>query len=161
MEATIAEYIDKLCNLFDEIRRVLKNSGTCWINIGDTYYSNHGGGNQAKVNPEVTRQLLAAKHRTRNRELPAKSLCQIPSRFALEMMNHGWILRNEIIWHKPNCMPASVKDRFTVDFEKPFFFVKQPRYFFKQQFEDLRNMARLRRRFFNPHAFGKDTMAIY
>ncbi len=64
-----------------------------------------------------------------------KSLCQIPSRFALAMTDAGWILRNHIIWYKRNCMPSSVKDRFTTDFESVFFFVKQPRYFFQQQRE--------------------------
>jgi DNA modification methylase len=53
------------------------------------------------------------------------------------MINRGWILRNEIIWHKPNCMPASVKDRFTIDFEYLFFFVKNKKYYFEQQFEPM------------------------
>ena len=59
----------------------------------------------------------------------------IPERFALSMLDNGWILRNQIIWHKPNQMPSSAKDRFTVDFEKVFFFVKQPKYYFEQQLE--------------------------
>ena len=53
------------------------------------------------------------------------------------MSRCGWILRNEIVWHKPNCMPSSAKDRFTVDYEKLFFFVKRPRYYFRQQLEPL------------------------
>jgi site-specific DNA-methyltransferase (adenine-specific) len=61
------------------------------------------------------------------------------------MTAQGWTLRNEIIWHKPNCMPASVRDRFTIDFEKLFFFVKSRRYHFKQQFEPLRDPRRLMR----------------
>ena len=64
-----------------------------------------------------------------------KSLCQIPSRFTIEMIDRGWILRNEIIWHKPNCMPSSATDRFTTDFEKLFLFVKSPKYWFQQQLE--------------------------
>ena len=67
--------------------------------------------------------------------LPLKSLCNIPNKFADEMILLGWVLRNEIIWHKPACMPASVRDRFTVDFEKVFFFTKSQRYYFAQQFE--------------------------
>jgi DNA modification methylase len=59
-------------------------------------------------------------------------------------------LRNEIIWHKPNCVPSSVKDRFTVDFEKLYFFVKEKKYYFKQQFEPLQNVKRLEHRYFNP-----------
>jgi DNA modification methylase len=130
LESTFQEYIGRLCNMFDEAKRVLKQTGTCWVNLGDTYYSNHGGGNQGKVNGEVTRQLLKVRARTYNRELPEKSLCQIPARFAIEMANRGWILRNEVIWWKPNGMPSSAKDRFTMNFEKVFFFVKNERYWF-------------------------------
>lgn len=70
-----------------------------------------------------------------NVKLNNKSLCQIPSRFAIAMSDAGWVLRNEIIWYKRNAMPASVKDRFTVDFEKVFFFVKSKKYWFEQQRE--------------------------
>ena len=59
----------------------------------------------------------------------------IPFRFAIEMVNRGWILRNTIIWHKRNCMPSSVKDRFTVDYEYLFFFVKNKKYWFETQYE--------------------------
>jgi DNA modification methylase len=62
----------------------------------------------------------------------------IPFRFAIEMQNRGWILRNVIIWHKNNCMPCSVKDRFTVDFEYLFFFVKNKKYFFETQYEPIK-----------------------
>jgi len=64
-----------------------------------------------------------------------KCLCMIPFRFAVEMVNRGWILRNTIIWWKPSCMPSSAKDRFTVDFEYVFFFVKNKKYWFEQQTE--------------------------
>lgn len=67
--------------------------------------------------------------------IPAKSLCNIPGLFTEEMIRDGWILRNEIIWHKPSCIPTPVKDRFTVDYEKIFFFVKSQKYDFTQQFE--------------------------
>src|SRR5207244_4211705 len=56
-----------------------------------------------------------------NQGVPEKSLCQIPNRFAIRMTDRGWCLRNELVWWKPNCVPSSVKDRFTVDFEKIFF----------------------------------------
>jgi len=67
--------------------------------------------------------------------LPNKCLIQILNRFSIAMTDRQWILRNEIIWKKPNCIPSSAKDRFTVDFEKLFFFVKSRKYYFKQQFE--------------------------
>ncbi len=110
MESSFQEYINKLCDIFDEIKRVLKDSGTCWVNLGDTY-------------------------------LPDKCLLQIPNRFAIEMTNRGWTLRNEIIWFKRNCFPSSVKDRFTVDFEKLFFFVKNKKYYFDQQKEPVKNIS--------------------
>lgn len=113
LEKTYEEYITKLCDIFDEIKRVLKKDGTCWVNIGDTYAGNNVG----------------------SYNIPTKSLCLIPQRFAIEMVNRGWILRNVIIWHKPNCMPSSAKDRFTVDFEYVYFFVKNKKYWFEQQFE--------------------------
>jgi len=155
LELTIREYIEKLTEVFDEVKRVLKSSGTCWINIGDTYYTDHRRTQQDRANPEATNQLRLIHHRAKSRELPIRSLCQIPSRLALSMTNRGWILRNEIIWHKPNCMPTSVKNRFTVDFEKMFFFVKSPRYYFDQQFESLHDRERLTRRLLSPQSKRK------
>ncbi|HDP36253.1 MAG TPA: site-specific DNA-methyltransferase [Candidatus Atribacteria bacterium] len=122
LEPTFELYIKHLCDIFDEVKRVLRKDGTCWINLGDSY-----GGNQGKYNgwPD---QKLTCNEMIPNRKVPinvpSKSLCLIPQRFAIEMVNRGWILRNVIIWHKPNCMPSSVKDRFTVDFEYVYFFVK-------------------------------------
>lgn len=153
LEASIQNYLDKLLAVFGEIKRVLKPTGTCWVNMGDTYASPMKGGNYSKPQNNLFDSLQEHAHfsplKTKT-NLPAKSLCLIPSRFALGMLEMGWILRNEIIWHKPNAMPQSAKDRFTVDFEKVFFFVKSQRYFFNQQFEPLRNAERLKRRPLNP-----------
>jgi DNA modification methylase len=115
LETTFQEYINKLCDIFDEVKRVLKKSGSCWVNLGDAYSGSGKGVGGIK----------------------SKSLLQIPSRFAIGMCNRGWILRNEIIWHKPNAMPQSVRDRFTVDYEKLFFFVKSKKYYFEQQKEPM------------------------
>lgn len=136
LEKTFQEYINKLCDIFDEVKRVLKKSGTCWVNIGDTYsatrWSNSAGTSfMAKNNKNDIYGNVIEK----NSGLSDKCLCQIPSRFAIEMVNRGWILRNELIWNKPNCMPSSAKDRFTVDFEKIFFFVKNKKYYFETQKE--------------------------
>jgi site-specific DNA-methyltransferase (adenine-specific) len=123
LEPTFDEYINKLCNIFDEVKRVLRDDGTCWVNLGDTYFGSGkcaGGDNTP---------------RTIKGKLPDKTLTMIPMRFALEMINRGWILRNTIIWHKPNCMPSSAKDRFTVDFEYIFFFSKKKKYYFETQYE--------------------------
>jgi len=147
-EPTVGEYIDNLCNIFDEVRRVLRDDGSCWVNIGDTYY----GGNRAKSGSDVGRVDPKWKNKNKNDYAPNrikqdgmldKSLCLVPSRFAIEMVNRGWVLRSEIIWEKPNAMPSSAKDRFTVNFEKFFFFTKSPKYFFVTQYEEPKATLKL------------------
>lgn len=138
------DYISNLIEIYIEIRRVLKPTGTCFVNLGDTY---GGSGNGTTKNVDVddyiknSKQVyvlpngVAKSSKLRGGRLN-KSLLMIPERFAIRMIDMGWTLRNQIIWHKPNQMPTSVKDRFTVDFEKIFFFVKQPKgYYFEQQLE--------------------------
>ena len=116
--------------------------------MGDTYNNATNGGKLASDksglcggkgrNPKLDNSVFVVREK---QSLPPKSLCQIPSRFAIEMCNRGWILRNEIIWHKPNCMPSSAIDRFTVDFEKVFFFVKSKKYYFNQIKENLESVC--------------------
>lgn len=141
LEKTFGEYITKLCDIFDEIKRVLKKTGTCWVNLGDTYGGSNCGYGQIKESSgfqNVAKQTYYAtsKNRPLSAKIMPKSLIMIPFRFAIEMVNRGWILRNVIIWQKPNCMPSSVKDRFTVDFEYLFFFVKSKKYYFEQLFDN-------------------------
>lgn len=155
LEPSIEEYLEKLMNVFNEVRRVLKPEGTCWINFGDTYANKTKGG-QANIPrgdlfDSLSKRAKLPKLKTAL-NIPAKSLCLIPERFAVKMIEQGWILRNQIIWHKPNVMPQSVRDRFTVDFEKLFFFVKGKNYYFERQFEPLKSPAEMRRRFSNPFA---------
>jgi len=129
LEKTFSKYIENLCQIFDGVKRVLKPEGSCWVNLGDSYAGAQGRG-QGKGNEHSQMQPKG-----KDSILKDKCLCQIPSRFAIAMTDRGWILRNELIWFKPNCMPSSVSDRFTVDFEKLFFFTKQTKYYFEQQFE--------------------------
>lgn len=151
LESSFTEYLDKLLAVFDEVKRVLKQSGTCWVVIGDTY-----GGSTAAAGQLINKNKTKSgkpKHslnKIYNKGKYAKCLLQIPARFAIGMIERGWILRNEIIWHKPNLLPQSMRDRFTMDFEKIFFFTKNKKYFFRQQFEPLKNPERLKRRYFNP-----------
>lgn len=139
LEPTFDLYIKHLCDIFDEIKRVLKKTGTCWVNLGDTYYTKSGSGflnnNLGSTSHTLKTGISKANEIRGGNELPSKSLCLIPFRFAIEMCNRGWTLRNTIIWHKPNCMPSSAKDRFTVDFEYVFFFVKNKKYYFETQYE--------------------------
>jgi DNA modification methylase len=137
LEPNFELFIKHLCDIFDEVKRVLRDDGSCWVNLGDTYSATRWSG-ESKGQPMNN---FNDGHRdinpTKVTGLPDKCLVGIPFRFALEMINRGWILRNVIIWHKPACMPSSVTDRFTVDFEYLFFFVKNQKYFFNQQFEDF------------------------
>ena len=75
----------------------------------------------------------------KNCGIKAKSLIGIPDRFKIAMIDRGWICRNDIIWHKPNAMPESVKDRFTDDYERLFFFTKNRKYYFEQQLEEYQS----------------------
>jgi len=136
LEATFDEYINKLCNIFDEVKRVLRDDGTCWVNLGDSY-NNSGWANRETRLDKKLYSKVQGTHSGRGGQIgyPDKCLGLIPMRFALEMVNRGWILRNTIIWHKPNCMPSSVKDRFTADFEYIFFFSKKKKYYFETQYE--------------------------
>lgn len=136
LEPSYADYIEHLCSIFDEVRRVLKPTGTCWVNLGDTYGGSNGAGYSPTKWPKLYKDggQLAGKLKERASTVP-KCLLQIPARFAIAMIDRGWILRNEIIWYKPNAMPQSVKDRFTVDYEKIYFFTKSQKYYFEQEYE--------------------------
>jgi len=131
-------YIKHLCDIFDEVKRVLRDDGTIWINIGDTYNAGRSGGHAGGTKGLDRPENAPNQSGVNVKEISAKSLVMIPFRFAIEMVNRGWILRNTIIWHKRNCMPSSVKDRFTVDFEYLFFFSKKKNYYFETQREPHR-----------------------
>lgn len=145
LEPTFQEYLTKLLDIFTEIKRILKKSGTCWVVLGDTYSSVKGGSRNGIDGTTLGggKRKITALHidqtelQVSKPTIEEKSLCMIPQRFAIGMIDKGWILRNDIIWHKPNCMPSSATDRFTVDYEHIFFFVKSQRYYFKTQYEPL------------------------
>jgi len=145
LEPTFNEYINKLCDIFDEVKRVLKDDGTLWVNIGDIYASGGGKATEQSFcrNNGKTQDHPDNPAKSKLRSSMAKCLLSIPARFQLEMINRGWILRNVIIWHKNSCMPQSVKDRFTVDFEYIFFFSKKKKYYFKQQLEPTKTKDKL------------------
>jgi site-specific DNA-methyltransferase (adenine-specific) len=141
VEKTIDEYVNNLITVFDECKRVLKKSGTCWIVLGDTYFTTTWTGHfckgrtHFKSDAQAYNQPYTDSEKPTANQVPQKSLCMIPERFAIKMIDKGWILRNKIIWWKPNCMPSSAKDRFTVDYEYVYFFTKSQKYYFKTQYE--------------------------
>lgn len=128
-ESTPDRYIKRLVNVFAAARRVLRDDGTLWLVLGDTYSSGRkgSGGPSRKQNRNKGSRFPSVKL---DPSVPAKNLLGIPWRVALALQADGWIVRSEIIWSKPNPMPASVKDRPTVQHETVFLLSKKPKYFY-------------------------------
>ena len=165
LEPTLGEHLDVMVRVFREVRRVLKRSGTLWLNYGDCYatspngrsaadqkaagtddrtfrdkpfstigpiYDPHGGAkgggrrgdNKGNSGGESSGRIVSGGH------LKPKDLCMIPNRLAIALQEDGWWVRSEIIWHKPNPMPESAKDRPTTSHEKVFLLTKAERYFY-------------------------------
>lgn len=130
LEASPVEYVETMRALFAELRRTLANDGTLWLNLGDSYQSS-GGMEGVGPNAVVGSTRRQALGRTRPKSgLPAKNLMGIPWRVAFALQDDGWIIRNAIIWHKPNAMPESVTDRLSTRYEMLFLFSKKQKYWF-------------------------------
>jgi DNA modification methylase len=141
LEQTPDEYVQEMVGVFREVRRVLADDGTLWLNLGDTYSVNHVGrrdhgtdavtsrlGPQSQGFPNGQR-IEAGRNRLAN-GLKPKELVGIPWRVAFALQADGWYLRQDIIWAKPNPMPESVTDRCTKAHEYVFLLTKQPRYYY-------------------------------
>lgn len=128
LEKTPEEFIAKLVTVFREVHRVLRDDGTCWINLGDSY--NGQGARSPNIQENGDLSYRAGGNAIRVKGLKPKDLCMIPARFALALQADGWYLRQDIIWAKPNPMPESVTDRCTKSHEYIFLLSKQPRYFY-------------------------------
>lgn len=182
LEPTLDLYLDHMLAITTELKRVLKKTGTLFWNHGDSYAS---GWFTRQGKPKNVPQPKRGKKLTDYSRIksisesepyifqpdvipaPEKSLLLQAHRLAIRMVDEqGWILRNIIIWHKPNCMPSSVKDRFTVDYEPIFFFSKSKRYFFETQYEpysesyinDTRPHGVSRQRFYEESKYVKEGM---
>lgn len=141
-EPNYHDYIDHLFEIMQEVSRVVKDSGSIWVNLGDSYAGSNQGSGTEKVGVKQktnrgTNYMNSKDHKSilAKIDIKQKSLVGIPDRFKIKMIDGGFICRNEIVWHKPNQMPSSVKDRFTVDFEKFYFFTNNGKYYFEQQLE--------------------------
>lgn len=135
LEESPAAYVDTLRGLFAEARRVLADDGTLWLNLGDSYTGGGGGnyGSGKSVRSQGGQHLTNVRNRrdaSQNGGLPPKNLLGIPWRTAFALQDDGWIVRNEIVWHKPNAMPESVRDRLSNRHEHLFLLTKSPRYWF-------------------------------
>ena len=129
LEATPEQYVEKLVAVFEEVRRVLTDDGTCWVNMGDCYISNsksdYGDPKYAGGRDRIDNQ-----NRKHIEGLRPKNIVGQPWRVAFALQASGWYLRQDIIWNKPNPMPESVKDRCTKAHEYIFLLSKSPRYYY-------------------------------
>lgn len=134
LEDTPAAFVARLVEVFREVRRVLRDDGTLWLNLGDSYAGGGGFSPESPSNQAGSKQT-SHKGSIRGRigvpsGLKPKDLIGIPWRVAFALQEDGWYLRQEIIWHKPNPMPESVRDRCTKAHEQIFLLSKSPRYYF-------------------------------
>jgi DNA modification methylase len=130
LESTPAEFVAGMVELFREVRRVLRDDGTLWLNLGDSY--NGQGSRDASIRADGTLSCRAGGQSIRVSGLKQKDLIGIPWRVAFALQEDGWYLRQDIIWSKPNPMPESVRDRCTKAHEYLFLLSKSPRYYFDQ-----------------------------
>ena len=148
LEPTLQEYIENICAVMDEVWRVLRDDGTLWLNLGDSYAGsggaggdyNPGGLKEGQPRYQGTARQMRKSYRRDKAEvtpkqnavngLKPKDLIGVPWRVALALQERGWYLRSDIIWHKPNPMPESVRDRPTKSHEYIFLLSKQKKYFY-------------------------------
>ena len=131
LEPSPDEYITDLADLLTGYgERVLKPGGSLWLNLGDSYSTGNGAYNIGDSAAIEGAHAHARPKRGNVSGLPAKCLLMIPERVALALIGRGWILRNRVVWAKPNGMPSSVTDRLATKHEALFHFVRQPRYYY-------------------------------
>ena len=138
LEETPEQFVENLVEVFKEVKRVLRDDGTVWLNLGDSYGQQKGKGFNANAKEGyVVSRRKELQERQGNIEvktnLPPKNLVGIPWRGAFALQADGWYLRQDIIWHKPNPMPESVKDRCTKAHEYIFLLSKNAKYYFDNE----------------------------
>jgi DNA modification methylase len=157
LEASIEEYIAALVEVFREVRRVLRDDGTCWINLGDSYAgSGMTGGTNSKETGKRIGRMFQGNRRDTLPGLKPKDLCMIPARVALALQADGWWLRSDIVWHKPNPMPESVTDRPTKAHEYVYLLTKSERYYYDAEAVKKEATTHLHDKRYGPQAPGRD-----
>lgn len=150
-ESDVREYIKDLVAVFRDVKRVLADDGTLWLNIGDSYTS----GGRTWRDADVKNKGRGMSYRADTPEgLKPKDLIGVPWRLAFALQEDGWYLRTEIIWNKPNCQPESVKDRPTRSHEYVFLLTKNERYYYdhesiKEPAQDVKQKTKNRRTVWN------------
>lgn len=134
LEETPEEYVENIVKVFKEVKNILKDDGTLWLNLGDTYSAQRWtkkGMDTTEAQPmNKMKDDWRAIAPTKKSGIPDKNLVGIPWRVALALQQDGWYLRQDIIWHKPNPMPEPVKDRCTKAHEYIFLLSKSPNYYY-------------------------------
>jgi len=132
LEETPEAYVSRLVEVFREVRRVLRSDGTLWLNLGDSYANGGPSGPQGTSGDRASRSFTAERLEAGclTHGLKPKDLVGIPWRVAFALQADGWWLRQDIIWHKPNPMPESVRDRCTKAHEYVFLLAKSQRYYY-------------------------------
>ncbi len=136
MESTLEDYIAKMVQVFSEVRRVLRPDGTLWLNMGDKYVvpgdGRNADGSKTPSGKQTTHtgSNIGKKYKCTNEHLKPKNLYGLPWRVAFALQADGWILRQDIIWHKTTPMPESVTDRCTKAHEYIFLLSKSQRYYY-------------------------------
>ena len=137
LEKTPEEYVEKMVEVFREVKRVLKKEGVCWLNLGDSYATQHDTGTTDKAKGWTSATGIGGRQLEHGRSgsggLPSKNLVGIPWRVAFALQADGWYLRQDIIWAKPNPMPESVTDRCTKSHEYVFLLSKSAKYYFDNE----------------------------
>ena len=135
-EGSPEEFVDQLVEVFKKVRDVMVDDGTLWVNMGDTYYNYRSDGNYPKQTVSKTNQDLPNFSPARGNKLKglkSKDLIGVPWLLAFALRKDGWYLRQDIIWHKPNPMPESVKDRCTKSHEYIFLLSKSKNYYYDNE----------------------------
>lgn len=129
-EETPQAYVETMRAVFLEVRRVLAEDGTLWLNLGDTYSSKaNAGSSVSRTRRQDRAEAQPVRHNT-TADAPYKSLLMIPERVVLELIAGGWVLRNKVVWPKTNPLPESVTDRLSSSWEPIYMFSRSPRYWF-------------------------------
>lgn len=158
LEETPEQYINKLVDIFHEVKRVLKDDGTLWVNIGDSYAGGAGrwGGSDFLSDKQISNNgslsQIPVSKKWQHKTIKSKDLIGIPWMLAFALRADGWYLRQDIIWHKPNPMPESVTDRCTKSHEYIFLLSKSQKYYF--DYEAIKEDAKTKPTKRNKHAEG-------
>jgi DNA modification methylase len=130
LEERPEDYIANLCTILNACKRVLKKEGSLWLNLGDSYWAIRSQNGASWADGNMSKEYQKRAGGKRHPVFKPKDLMMLPSRVAIALQESGWYLRQQVIWHKPDALPESVKDRPTTDYELVYLLSKSRRYFY-------------------------------